>query len=135
MTRELTDRDFQALATFRHALRVFVRFSEEAARTAGVTPAQHQLLLAIRGWDGADPPSIGDLAERLQLKHHSTAELVQRATDAGLVVSSPDPADGRRHLPHLTPHGQEVLASLSVLHRDELRRFRTEMHDILSELD
>lgn len=131
---ELSPRDYQALATFRHALRVFLRFSEDAARAAGVTPAQHQLMLAVKGWDGAAAPSVTDLADRLQLKHHSTVELVQRATAAELVDGAADPADARRLLISLTPQGEQVLASLSLLHRDELRRFRTEMHDVLQEL-
>jgi len=133
--RELSITDYQALARFRHALRVFQRFSEDAARAAGVTPAQHQLLLAIRGWDGPeDHPSISDLAERLQLKHHSAVELVQRATAAGMVASHGDPVDGRRQLLELTTHGRDTLTSLSLLHRDELRRFRSEMNDVLHEL-
>jgi DNA-binding MarR family transcriptional regulator len=131
---DLSDRDYRALARFRYALRVFLRFSEDAARAAGVTPAQHQLLLAVRGWDGDAPPTISDLARRLQLKNHSTVELVGRAAAAGLVDSVVDEADARRHLVALTRIGEEILASLSVQHRDELRRFRAEMHDLLGEL-
>jgi DNA-binding MarR family transcriptional regulator len=131
---ELSDRDYLALARFRYALRVFLRFSEDAARAAGVTPAQHQLLLAVRGWDGEGAPTISDLARRLQLKNHSTVELVGRATAAGLVDSASDETDARRHLVALTPVGEKILGSLSVQHRDELRRFRAEMHDLLLEL-
>lgn len=134
MTRPLSRREYIALARFRYALRVFQHFSDDAARASGLTPSQHQLLLAIKGWDGEQPPSIADLAGRLQLKHHSTVELIKRATEAGNVVSTRDPHDRRRQLPELTAQGEELLASLSVLHRDELRRFRTEMHDVLSEL-
>lgn len=130
----LSDRDYLALARFRYALRVFLRFSEDAARTAGVTPAHHQLLLAVKGWDGEGPPTISDLAQRLQLKNHSTVELVQRAATAGLVDSDTDAEDGRRHLVGLTELGESILASLSLQHRDELRRFRTEMNDVLREL-
>jgi DNA-binding MarR family transcriptional regulator len=133
--RELSSTEYQALARFRHALRVFQRFSEEAARAAGITPAQHQLLLAIRGWDGdGDDPAISDVADRLQLKHHSAVELVQRASAAGLVVTHVDPADRRRQLLELTTLGRDTLTSLSLLHRDELRRFRSEMNDVLREL-
>ena len=130
----LSDRDYRSLAQFRYALRVFLRFSEDAARAAGVTPAQHQLMLAVKGWSGDGAPAISDLAEFLQLKHHSTVELVQRATAAGLVTTSTDPADHRRQLVGLTAEGDDTLASLSSLHRDELRRFRAEMVDILDEL-
>lgn len=131
----LSRRDYQALAEFRYALRVFLRFSEHAARTSGITPAQHQLLLAVKGWREDTSPMVSDLAERLQLKTHSTVELVQRATGAGLVEAAADANDGRRHLVRLTPTGESLLASLSLEHRDELRRFRTEMTDILRELE
>ena len=133
----LTDREYRSLAQFRHALRVFQRFSEEAARAEGLTPSQHQLLLAVRGWDGegAQAPSTSDLADALQLKLHSVVELVQRAEAAGLVERSVDPVDGRRQLVALTPLGSKKLASLSLLHRDELRRFRAEMVDVLRELE
>lgn len=127
--------DYRALARFRHALRVFERFSEQASRDVGITPAQHQLILAIKGWPHEHPPMVSDLAEMLQLRHHSTVELIQRANRAGLVVSFTDPDDARRQLTELTTHGEEVLLSLSVLHRDELRRFRIEMVDVLNELD
>ena len=134
-TTPLSDRDYQALRRFRHALRVFLRTSEEAARDAGVTPAQHQLLLAIRGHAGSRHPIVAELAEVLQLRHHSTVELIDRATDAGLVDRLPDPLDQRRQQVVLTPAGVEVLEGLSVFHRDELRRFRREMVDVLRELD
>ena len=132
--RPLSERDYQALSRFRHALRVFQRFSEDAARAAGTTPSQHQLILAVRGWTGDRPPAVADLADLLQLKHHSTVELIQRATTAGLVSSATDPDDHRRQLTTITPRGAELLASLSLQHRDELRRFRAEMHDVLNEL-
>src|SRR5690606_30729116 len=89
----LSDRDYRALAEFRSALRRFLHFSEQAAREAGITPAQHQLLLAVRGFAGPGTPVVGDLAEALQLRHHSTVELVDRAERAGLVTRVPDPDD------------------------------------------
>lgn len=133
--RPVSQRDYRSLARFRHALRVFQRFSEEAARAAGVTPSQHQLMLAIKGFAGGGSPTVGDLAEALQLRHHSTVELIQRAVRNGLLTTETDASDNRRQLIGLTPKGEEILASLSSLHRDELRRFRTEMNDILGELD
>lgn len=133
--RPLTDREYQALRRFRHALRVFLRASETAARGAKVTPAQHQLLLAIRGHPGGSDPTIGDVAEVLQLRHHSTVELVDRAHDAGLVHRRTDPDDQRRQLLAVTSTGLELLEGLSRFHRDELRRFRTEMVDVLRELE
>lgn len=131
---ELSTNDYRTLARFRHALRVFQRFSEDAARQVGITPSQHQLMLAIKGWDGDNAPTIGELSERLQLRHHSAVELVQRATVAGLVSTHGDPLDARRQLVDLTPKGESYLRSLSLAHRDELRRFRTEMADLLDEL-
>jgi DNA-binding MarR family transcriptional regulator len=135
MPTELTDRDYRALARFRHALRVFLRFSEQAARHAGLAPNQHQLLLAIRGWDGPDGgPTIGDIAQQLQLQHHSVVELVNRAVMADLVIRQPDRDDRRRQRLALTDHGARQIATLTAAHRDELRRFRQEMTHILDEL-
>ena len=132
---ELSDGEYCALAQFRAGLRHFLHFSEEAARDAGTTPAQHQLLLAIRGFAGPSAPVVGDLADALQLRHHSAVELVDRAERAGLVVRTPDPDDLRRQHVALTPAGRRLLDQLSVVHRDELRRFRTQMVDLLSALD
>ena len=134
MQAELTDREYEALAGFRHALRVFLRFSEEQARLAGLTPNQHQLLLAIRGHPGSLPPSTSDLAERLQLRNHSVVELLARAEAAGLISRRKDPDDRRRQLVELTDAGAALLAQLSSVHRDELRRFRAELHALLDEL-
>jgi DNA-binding MarR family transcriptional regulator len=132
---DLPDRDYRALARFRRALRRFLAFSEQAAREAGVTPAQHQLLLAVRGHDGDGPPSTSDLAAALQLKVHSVVELIDRAERAGLVARHQDPADGRRQLVTLTDRGRDVLRGLAAAHRAELRRVRRELLDALRELD
>lgn len=132
-TEELTDADYGVLARFRFALRVFLRFSEDASRGAGVTPNQHQLLLAIRGMPGG-APTISDVAEWLQLRHHSTVELVDRAVEAGLIGRETDVADRRRQRLVLTRRGARVLESLSAAHREELRRFREEMAELLREL-
>lgn len=130
----LSDADYQTLARFRHALRVFLHFSEEAARSEGLTPAQHQLLLAVRGHPGEAAPAVGDLAEVLQTRTHSVVGLVDRAEEAGLVVSDRDASDSRRRLVSLTREGEAVLERLSDLHRRELRRFRAEMAQVLDEL-
>jgi DNA-binding MarR family transcriptional regulator len=129
----MTDAEYYVLARFRAALRVFSRFSEEAARHAGVTPTQHQLLLAIRGSNR--PPTISEVAESLQLRHHSTVELVDRAVEAELVGRETDSDDRRRQRLTLTDHGAQVLESLSATHREELRRFREEMAEVLRELN
>ncbi|MBV9951066.1 MAG: winged helix-turn-helix transcriptional regulator [Acidimicrobiia bacterium] len=130
----LTDAEYRVLARFRFALRVFQRFSETAARDAGITPNQHQLLLAIRGFPDGEP-TISDLAEWLQLRHHSTVELIDRAAEAGLVDRHVDADDRRRQRLSLTRRGAVLLESLSTEHRAELRRFRTEMADVLRELN
>jgi DNA-binding MarR family transcriptional regulator len=129
----MRDAEYRTLARFRFALRVFLRFSEDAARAAGLTPNQHQLLLAVRGHPDA-PPAITDLAEWLQLRHNSTVELVDRAVDAGLLDRQLDEHDRRRQRLALTAKGEAVLQSLSKSHREELRRFREEMSEVLQEL-
>ena len=135
MAADLVESDYRALARFRYAIRVFQRFSEQEARLAGLTPAQHQLLLSIRGHAGDEPPVIADLAEALQLRHHSVVELIDRAEQAGLVRRMPDRLDQRKQRIVLTESGRTVLARLTAVHRDELRRFRAEMVDVLRELD
>ncbi len=121
----LSDADFAELLRFRDGLRRFMRWSEEQARSAGLTPAQHQLMLAIRGRGG--DPTIGDLASHLLLKHHSTVELVDRAERAGLVRRHTDPDDHRVVRRRLTAKGERRLANLSAAHLAELNR----LHDAL----
>jgi DNA-binding MarR family transcriptional regulator len=130
---DLTTAEYQALARFRYALRVFLRFSEEAARASGLTPNQHQLLLAVRGFPG-DAPTISDLAEWLQLRHNSTVELVDRAVEVGLLSRQTDPHDRRRQRLELTARGAELLRSLSAAHHKELRQFHSELAELLHEL-
>lgn len=135
MTRPLSDRDYQALASFRRELRRFLAFSEGEAKAAGLTPAHHQLLLAIRGHAG-DAPSISDVADTLQIKLHSATELVARAEAKGLLTREhTDPDDARRAVLALTDEGASKLASLSEIHRAEIRRFRDQMDAILGGLD
>jgi DNA-binding MarR family transcriptional regulator len=119
--------EYQALARFRRALREFLHFSEQAARAAGMTPAQHQLLLAVKGTESGQPPTIGEVADSLKLRHHSVVELVDRAAEADLLVRVPDPSDARCQRLVLTAPGEEKLALLSTAHRRELRRFKDEM--------
>jgi DNA-binding MarR family transcriptional regulator len=130
----LTDRDYRTLARFRHALRVFLRFSEEAARREGLTPGQHQLLLAVRGFPSDEAPTIGELADHLQLQHHSVVELVDRAVAAKLVRRKTDVHDRRRQRLSLTATGSKTLERLSAVHRAELREFRDQMNDVLQQL-
>jgi len=129
-SRPISDADYGTLAGFRRRLRQFLAFSEVAARDAGLTPQQHQLLLSIRGHRGERPPSISDAADALCLQLHSTTELVGRAVEDGLVERRRDPADGRRVVLALTAEGERKLAELSALHRTELQRFTEEMHEL-----
>ena len=118
----LTDHDFVELLRFRDALRRFLRWSEDEARAAGLTPAQHQLLLAVRGHDG--DPTIGDVAEHLLLRHHSAVELVDRAERAGHLRRRADSDDRRVVHLELTADGERRLADLSAAHLAELRRLQ-----------
>lgn len=118
----LTARDYRALAGFRHALRQFLAFSEEAAAKAGLTPAQHQALLAIKGLPGAGQVSVGELAQWLGVRHHSCVGLVERLVALGLIAKHTDPADRRRVFLKLTAKAERKLGALSAVHRDELRR-------------
>ncbi len=117
----LTLSDYQSLAELRYQIRKFVRFSEQAARSAGIEPRQHQLLLAIKGLPKDTRPRIGELAERLQLQHHSTVELADRLASGGYIRRQRDGDDRREVLLQLTAKGESVLRRLSLDHRQELR--------------
>ena len=125
MSRPLTKQDFEALARFRFGIRRYLRFSEEAVRGHGLTPQQYQLLLALKGFPGREWATVGELAERLQLRHHSTVELVNRAQGQELVDRAAHPDDARVVRVVLTSQGEQVLGELSALHRDELSRMRS----------
>jgi DNA-binding MarR family transcriptional regulator len=113
--------DYQALAEFRHQIRRFLTFSEREARAAGLESQQHQLLLAIKGLPKGQRPTIGTLAERLQIRHHSAVELSSRLERAGWIERSRSDVDRREVLLRLTRRGERLLESLSRLHRRELR--------------
>jgi DNA-binding MarR family transcriptional regulator len=121
----LTKQNFEALARFRFGIRRYLRFSEETVRQHGVTPQQYQLMLAIKGFPGRDWAVVRELADRLQLRHHSVVELVDRAQAQGLVHRTTDPDDARAVRVVLTDEGERLLDRLSALHRDELRRMDT----------
>jgi DNA-binding MarR family transcriptional regulator len=112
------------LAQFRYTLRKFLRFSEEAARSCGVTPQQHQLMLGIAGFAGEGRATVSELAEFLQERNNSVVGLVERAAQSGLVKRSAGPTDRRQVVVTLTPRGEEILSTLSHLHRDEVRRLK-----------
>jgi len=117
----LGDEDYQRILEFRTRLRRFLHWSEEQARAAGLTPAQHQLLLAVRGHRGEGPPTIGDLAGYLLLQHHSVVGLVDRAERAGLVRRVGDAEDRRVVRVELEAKGAAALEHLSAVNLAELR--------------
>jgi len=113
--------DFKAMAELRYQIRKFIRFSENAARSAGIEPQQHQLLLAVRGLPDGAKPTIGVLAERMQLQHHSTVELIDRLVDRGFLCRLRATEDRRQVLVKLTHEGEEFLQRLSLHHLEELQ--------------
>ena len=134
--RPLTDDEYRSLAQFRYALRRFLAFSEDAARQQGLTPSQHQLLLTVRGAEATgSAPSLTEIAEQLHIRLHSAGELVGRAAEHRLVERRPDPGDARRVLVTTTIEGRSHLEELSQLHRRELRRFRSELIEVLGVLN
>ena len=125
---QLTREDFEHLLAFRVSLRRFQRWSETQAQEAGLTHVQHQLLVAIKGHPGSQPPTVGDLAGYLLLRHHSAVELVDRAEAAGFVRRVPDNTDGRLVRVALTAKGDRCLNELTPAHLAEL-------HDLAALLD
>ncbi len=113
--------DYQALAEFRYQLRRFLRFSEQAARQAGLEPRHHQLMLAVKGTPEAAGPRIAYLAEQLQIQHHSAVELVDRLAKRGLITRSRNGPDRREVHVRLTARGERVLGDLTRHTRAELR--------------
>ena len=117
-------RGLRRLADFRYQLRKFLRFSERAARSNGLTPQQHQLLLGIAGFTGRGWATIGELAEFLQERHNAVVGLVQRAERHGLVRKSRSDRDHRIVQVHILPEGERLLNKLTELHRGEIRKLR-----------
>jgi DNA-binding MarR family transcriptional regulator len=113
--------DYGTLAEFRYQLRKFLAFSETAAQESGLTPQQHQALLAIKGFSNSEPISVGDLARFLLIRHHTAVELMDRMTKLGLLSRVVDADDGRRVLVKLTGKGEQKLRTLSKIHFEELR--------------
>jgi DNA-binding MarR family transcriptional regulator len=133
--RRVTTKDYEALAAFRRALRRFLAFSEEAARGNGLTAQQHQAILAIKGYTGAGPMTVGELADHLLVRHHSAVELVDRLVRAELVNRIEAPDDRRRVALVLTPKASAILAELSAIHLEELKQSRALLVKLLERLD
>jgi DNA-binding MarR family transcriptional regulator len=128
----LTDRQYARLLAFRVELRRFLRWSEEQAATVGLTPAQHQLMLAIRGHPGPRGPSIRELADYLSTRHHSAVQLIDRAEQLGLVTRHREDSNDRRIVRlTLTKTGEEKLVQLSTTHLEELQRLATLIHAVV----
>ncbi len=113
--------DYQALAEFRYQIRRFLRFSENAARESGLEPQQYQLILAVKGMPDGTQATVGEVAERLQLQHHSTVELLDRMVQRGLVSRKRGSEDRRQVVVQLTAKGERLLRDLALHHREQLR--------------
>ena len=135
MDRDLDDADYQRLLQFRTGLRRFLRWSEEQAEKAGLTPAQHQLLLAVRGHEGERGPTIGDVAGYLLLRHHSAVGLVDRAVKAGFLERHEDPQDRRIVRLRLTQRAAQTLQKLSAAHLEEIQRLAPRIRDLTQGLE
>ena len=125
---------YESLADMRFALRTFLRFSQGAAREAGLTVQQHQALLVLKGFPGRDFVFVTELAERLQVRHHSAVGLVDRLVQRQLLRRKPSATDRRRVELHLTRQGERVIERLSVIHLRELRQFGPSLQRLLGSL-
>ena len=132
--QEISLSQYQSLAEFRYQLRRFLHFSEQSARSVGLEPQQHQLLLTLKGLPFGRSATVSELAERLQIRHHSTVELIDRMVDRNLIERSRDENDQRKVIIHLTPHGEKVLRKLSLLHRTELRSSGPDLVRVLNQV-
>jgi DNA-binding MarR family transcriptional regulator len=123
-------KDFEHLLAFRVSMRRFQHWSERQARNAGLTPAQHQLLVAIKGHPGDLPPAVGDIAGYLLLRHHSAVELIDRAEAADLVRRTPDLHDARMVRIGLTSKGDALVTRLTEAHLAELHGLAAALHEL-----
>jgi DNA-binding MarR family transcriptional regulator len=124
--------EYQQLASFRYALRGFLRFSEAAAEKVGLTAQHYQALLAVCA--SADGVTINDLAQELMIRHNSAVGLVDRLSDQGLLTREPSPEDGRKVSLRLTAKGDRVLQKLAEVHREELQRIGPQLEALLHEI-
>ena len=126
--------DYLVLARFRQRIREYLHFSEKAARDAGLEPQQYQFLLALKGLPEGVAPSVGELAERLLIAHHSAVGLIDRLEARGLVLRLRDRSDGRRILVAMTPRGERTIGELVAYHTETLRRSAPELIEALSQI-
>jgi len=125
--KALSKSQYELLAAFRYALRQFLHFSEETAQNAGITPQHHQALLAIKGFPERDCVTVGELAERLQLRHHSAVGLIDRLVAEELVARAPSAKDRRQVYVQLTRRGETILGKLSSAHLEQLKRMAPQL--------
>jgi DNA-binding MarR family transcriptional regulator len=134
-SRKFAKKSYEALADFRYALRRFFAFSEQAAGSAGLTPQQYQALLAVKGARERSDLSIGEIAERLMIRHHSAVELVDRLEKGGLVVRLKDKDDARRVAVRLSAKAERLMDGLAAAHLRELEGIRSVLEQLLGQFD
>jgi len=130
----ITKTEYEVLAEFRYTLRRFLHFSENAAEEVGITPQQHQALLVVKGFPGREKITISELAERLQIHHHSAVGLANRLEAENLIDRSPALEDRRQVFISLTGHGLSILERLSKTHRDELHLLAPQLRLLLERI-
>jgi DNA-binding MarR family transcriptional regulator len=134
-TPQLQPDDYEALANFRYAMRKFLSFSRGALKTeAQLTPEQYEALLALKASSLESGLTIGQLSERLQVKHHTAVSLVNRMEEVGLVRREPNEEDRRQVFVRMTSTGSEILDKVAILHRQEIRLRSPEMIEALIRL-
>lgn len=126
--------DYQALAEFRYEIRRFQILSEQAARNAGIEPQQYQAILAVKGLASPNGATVGMLAERLQIQHHSAVELVDRLEEHGLLKRVRSQEDRRQVILRLTDHGEDTIERVALPHHSELRAAGRAMLNALAEV-
>lgn len=133
--RKFPTKSYEALADFRYALRCFLAFSEQAAGGAGLTPQQYQALLAIKGAGNRDDLGIGDIADRLLIRHHTAVELVNRLEKNGFVTRTKDKQDARRVTVTLSAKAERTMDGLAAAHLQELKGIRPVLEQLLDQFD
>lgn len=128
-------KDYEALAVFRYALRKFFRFSEQEASKVGLSMRQYQALLTIRGFPKKDQITISEIAEWLQIRHHSAVGLVDRLESQGLVIRKRSSEDKRKVLIRLTARGNRMLEKLARMNKEELKRLKPQIKQLADLLD
>jgi DNA-binding MarR family transcriptional regulator len=135
ISHSLTHDDYEALASFRYAMRKFLSFSRQAlAEKAQLTPEQYEALLAVKAFSSAAGVTISDLSERMQVKHHTAVGVVDKLETLSLLEREPGVRDRRQVFLKLTPEGSRVLAKLAAFHREDLRMRSAELIQALTRL-